>query len=71
MGEIEDILTIATLVIDRKRDPESYVRDRLAGAVAANDRSTERKWGRVQDAIRAMLDERRTREGGAAPAPLR
>ncbi len=66
MGEIEDILTVATLVLDRHADPERYIQARLT---AAGDAQVERKWQRVLDAVRAMLNERRARGPLSAGPP--
>jgi len=58
MGEIEDLLTVATLVIDRFDDPETYIAGRIGQAERAGDTPATRKWHRVQEAVRAMLSQR-------------
>jgi len=64
MGLVEDLLTVASLILDRESDPQTYVALRIA---SAQDPCVRRKWSRVRDAIEAMLSERHA-GGGAARA---
>ncbi|MBV8169627.1 MAG: hypothetical protein JO021_22745 [Alphaproteobacteria bacterium] len=64
MGEIEDLLTVATLVVDRFDDPAAYVAARIGQAERTGDAPAMDKWRRVQDAVRAMLSQRRAGFGG-------
>jgi predicted deacylase len=57
VGEIEDIQTVAYLVLDLHSDAEGYVVARIAQAETDQDLPALRKWLRVLEAVRAMPSE--------------
>jgi hypothetical protein len=66
VGQLEDILTVACLMLDLYADPESYIAQQIETAERARDAETKLKWLRVDEAVRAMLSERQTHSARTA-----